>query len=227
MDITAGDVDDATLALFKLLISLVEHATDLLVSTVSSPRSILILKQLLSLSSLPGYFGVDEDISNIGLDVWEMLQEGIIDSVGEDGEDPIPGKTDAKQIWAIAKDVFGALVPALRRKVQWPPEDTLRTWPKGEIRIRFNEAPKAMSNDDIPRPDVKEKFRVYRSRVAEALLQAWACLRCRTKPFPHLTVSRCAGTLYFVKRCSGPSWKWRSRNLAHRATVGADGRYEA
>ena len=114
-------------ALFKLLVAIFEHSYTSIVGSLAAPRSITFLQRLILLTSFPGYFGDDEQISDLGLPVWAYLQEEVTDNGIVATES---GFGDPR--WATVKQVFEALVDGLCRKVELPSDEEYQAWPKGE-----------------------------------------------------------------------------------------------
>jgi hypothetical protein len=87
------------------------------------------LRLVLAYTGLPGYFGVDEEESELTLPFWYLFQEALwcTDFYVGDGEEGVAGDTDkegvdghAAQV-GMAKAVYSELVRVLRRKVAYPP----------------------------------------------------------------------------------------------------------
>lgn len=124
------------------------------------PKSHLIqrfLRLILGYTALPGWYGVDEDESEMTLGFWYLLQESLwsADYDGEqewgehgpqdsgsgsgsrgqddrDGGTPGDHETHEKNRWTVIRAVFGELVQVLRRKVVWPEKQALDGWGRGE-----------------------------------------------------------------------------------------------
>lgn len=131
-----GEADEIAIALFKLIAAVFEHSYTDIVETIAMPRSIRLLQRLLLLTCFPGYHGVDEQFSEVGLPIWSYLQEEISDNGIVATQS---GFGDPR--WPVVKDVFGALVDGLLRKIELPPADELRSWPKGKFNFGFQLAP--------------------------------------------------------------------------------------
>ncbi|KAK9900916.1 ARM repeat-containing protein [Cystobasidium minutum MCA 4210] len=144
------DVDEVTLALFKLLVAIFEHSYTVIIAELSTPRSIALLQRLLLLTCFPGYHDADEQISDIGLPIWAYLQEEIADNGVVATQS---GLGDPR--WPIVKDVFDALSNGLRGKVAFPEDREYDSWPK----------------------DIKQSFARYRVDVGDCLINAYYVLR--------------------------------------------------
>ncbi|THH20956.1 hypothetical protein EW146_g521 [Bondarzewia mesenterica] len=172
-----GTVDEIGNALCKLLTGLGDHSSDYLAENIAShdkvqpafvPVSVSLsgemptkgqlvqtfLRLLLSFTSLPGYYGVDEEESEMTLDFWYLFQEALwsVDiPESEDGEKR--DEVKEKELWDVARAVYAELVSALRRKVKWPGSGS--RWAKDQI----------------------DKFLAYRRDVGDTLINAYYVLR--------------------------------------------------
>jgi hypothetical protein len=204
--LTSGLVDETSRSLCKLLVALGDHSTSYLAANIASPSPITafhpspalgssastpthtptptpspsqltkshlvqtFLKFLLAYTALPGFYGADEDESEMTLGFWYLFQEALWNTdyyflqvgTGNDqdgaggfgvGGGGVPEKE--KDQWVIAKAVYIELVQVLRRKVVWPANSVLRGWAK----------------------DQREKFRIYRRDVGDALINAYYVIR--------------------------------------------------
>lgn len=86
------------------------------------------LRMLLQYTSLPGYYGVDEDESEMTLSFWYLLQESLwtIDFA-------VNNANAEEDQWSIANALYLELSVALWRKVTWPTQSVLSSWTKGII----------------------------------------------------------------------------------------------
>lgn len=109
------------------------------------------LRLILAFTGLPGYFGVDEEESEMTLGFWYLFQEALWgteyqdakDLVGDnineigDNDRSVGGNNDAamdtreKEQVRVAKEVYIELVQVLRRKVTFPPPSA--GWNKGKF----------------------------------------------------------------------------------------------
>jgi hypothetical protein len=117
-------VSEEALAVIKLLVTLIEFAYRTLVDNLASPRSMALCNNLLLVTSFPGQFAIEEEISDQGFTVWGLLEEAMSDE-GCIGNDP----NNEKQV--VGKQLYGALVEALRQKILWPVDS--RKCPKGAL----------------------------------------------------------------------------------------------
>lgn len=160
----SGIVEEVSHSLCKLLCALGDHSTkyfavNIASSTVVAPPpnisgqpqtkgylSQLFLRLLLAYTGLPGYYGVDEESSELTLGFWYMFQEALwgTDYYGDDEEEenPAPGALDEQGV--ITKALYVELVRVLRRKVTFPPPGS--GWQKGTCQ--------KFSVDSIPTPGI-------------------------------------------------------------------------
>jgi hypothetical protein len=108
------------------------------------------LRLILAFTGLPGYFGVDEEESEMTLGFWYLFQEALWGTEYHDGKDVVGDSineiddhdnsvgenndaimdTREKEQVRVAKEVYIELVQVLRRKVTFPPPSS--GWSKGE-----------------------------------------------------------------------------------------------
>lgn len=134
-----------------------DHATQYIASNIASaaspapvlaapvtsplpPKSHFVqtfLRQLMAYTALPGFYGVDEEESEMTLGFWYLFQEALWGGDLEydsDADIPSTNKRDGGQM-SVAKAVYSELVKALQRKSTWPEKNVLQTWPRGESLI--------------------------------------------------------------------------------------------
>ncbi|KAJ3573233.1 hypothetical protein NP233_g2568 [Leucocoprinus birnbaumii] len=191
--VSSGEVSPVARSTCKLIAALGDHSTSYLAANVASrvvtsinvppslqvdlqppaqsqraqiPKSHLVhsfLRLMLAFTGLPGYFGVDEDESEMTLGFWYLFQEALwsVDyhledasgDVGEFAETAPGGDAREKEQVRVAKAVYIELVQVLRRKVAFPPQGS--GWSKDQV----------------------EKFQVYRRDVGDTLINAYYVLR--------------------------------------------------
>lgn len=153
--LNAGDVNEVSHSFCKLLVALGEHSTSYIAINISStapvtplvPSSLppspaktkgyltqAFLRILLAYTGLAGYYGVDEEESEMTLSFWYLFQEALWSAdfeAPEGEEDNVSslrvGQRD-EQV-AMAKAVYSELVQVLRRKVAFPSKGN--GWSKG------------------------------------------------------------------------------------------------
>lgn len=149
-------------SLCKLIVALGDHSTSYIAINIASSAPVVtgpstppttkghlvqnFLRLLLQYTGLPGYFGVDEEESEMTLAFWYLLQEALwsTDWYGEDEEyedltDGTPAQRQQQQLdqadreksFMMAKAVYTELVVVLRRKVAFPPQGS--GWSRDQI----------------------------------------------------------------------------------------------
>lgn len=120
---TEQDTEEPVLSHIKLLVSLFESTTKQIATTLSSPRSIAVVRNLLSVTSFNGQFPVDEEVSELCTTSWGLLQEELAEE----------GLVGESEIGNTARQIYAALVEALLGKITWPRQEELKGWPKGTL----------------------------------------------------------------------------------------------
>lgn len=100
------------------------------------------LKVLLQYTALPGYYGVDEDESEMTLAFWYLFQEALwnVDygfDVTEDGDAGNEAEERDRDMMPVAKAVYSELVTVLRQKVVWPPRTVFNGWSRGKLILSY------------------------------------------------------------------------------------------
>ncbi|KAG6908732.1 hypothetical protein DXG01_003577 [Tephrocybe rancida] len=151
----SGDVDEIARSLCKLVVALGDHSSAYLAANLASNTPVTPLSQtpgapapptktrgelaqsflrlLLAYTGLPGYYGVDEEESEMTLGFWYLFQEALwsTDYYIEPGEEsrestPVSG---SEEVQAMSKLVYSELVRVLRRKAAFPGKGA--GWSKG------------------------------------------------------------------------------------------------
>ncbi|KIJ61703.1 hypothetical protein HYDPIDRAFT_115503 [Hydnomerulius pinastri MD-312] len=166
---TASEVSHS---LCKLIITLGDHSNTYFAANITSQKSVpgsahtrshlaqSFLRLLLGYTGLPGYYGTDEEESEMTLGFWYLFQESLWSVEYDDADDErgsVPPSSDVEERnrLAIVNAVYVELVKVLRRKVAWPPQSLLSGWAKDQV----------------------DKFQVYRRDVGDTLINAYYILR--------------------------------------------------
>ncbi|KAG9308679.1 armadillo-type protein [Chiua virens] len=169
--ISSGEASELSRSLCKLIVTLGDHSNTYFAINITSQQSVAgsqhtrsqliqgFLRLLLGYTGLPGYFGVDEEESEMTLGFWYLFQESLWSMEYEGEEDEggsIPsGDVEENNRLALVNAVYVELVKILRSKVAWPPQSILSVWPKDQM----------------------DKFQVYRRDVGDTLINAYYILR--------------------------------------------------
>ncbi|PFH48182.1 hypothetical protein AMATHDRAFT_66058 [Amanita thiersii Skay4041] len=175
--VTTGDVSPISHSLCQLLVALGDHSTSYIAANISSPTPVTplfspqsvhsitktrghlaqnFLKYLLAYTGLPGYYGVDEEESEMTLGFWYLLQETLWTTdyyIPEDQNEPTNSDRNGPEQITLAKAVYIELVKILRRKATFPAPGS--GWTKDQI----------------------ERFQVYRRDIGDTLINAFYILR--------------------------------------------------
>ena len=149
--LATNEVSPISHSLCKLLVALGDHSASYIAVNISSSIPVSMnspttkghltqnfLRLLLAYTGLPGYYGVDEEESELTLGFWYLYQEALWSTnyYIEDGNEehssvpPDAGNGGEAQEVLMAKAVYSELVKVLRRKVVFPPTGSgwLRGW---------------------------------------------------------------------------------------------------
>jgi len=154
------DEDDHTTRLLgRIAVTFGETFTETISFHMMEPAVMHLLELIMRLTTYPGYFGEEQEISEIPLNFWYVLQETLADSdmlpVTVERHASRNGLTN-EVVWVNKSFenifiVYRQLVLALRDKAMLPPEPEFAQWPK----------------------DVKDKFRIYRRDIADTLISPY------------------------------------------------------
>ncbi|KAG8982393.1 hypothetical protein FRB93_008149 [Tulasnella sp. JGI-2019a] len=146
--LATGAADEISHAFCKLILALGEHSSIYIADHMLDPNVQTLLRVILGYTGFPGWFGVDEDESELTLSFWFSIGEAILDS--EFGPESEPAR------WATITAVLVEMVLTLVRKSRWPTtEEGIGNWAK----------------------DQKEKFQNFRRDLGDTLLNTYYILR--------------------------------------------------
>jgi hypothetical protein len=97
-----------------MLAALVEHSSEWFVARLEQQDVQQFLGTVLRITGWEGTGGVDENVSELTLPIYPLIQEAIMDS------DSFTSDHNTNPMWALAKGFFRELVEVTRRKVRWP-----------------------------------------------------------------------------------------------------------
>ncbi|RDX49711.1 ARM repeat-containing protein [Lentinus brumalis] len=180
--VSEGFVNEISHSLCKLLVALGEHSAMYFAKNIAAPAQLKdptpcpfplptplpaishlvqnYLRLLLAYTALPGFYGVDEEESEMTLGFWYTFQEALWNAdfgfdVAEDGDSGAQAEERERDMMPVAKAVYTELVSVLRRKVVWAPRPILSGWAR----------------------DQRDKFQAYRRDVGDTLINAYYVLR--------------------------------------------------
>lgn len=136
--------------LCRLMTTLGENFTDFIARNLLRPDVIAYLNMMIGFVGYPGYFGADQEISEIPLNFWSDLQESMVDAedlfgggAGKDEEELVDEEEAARReekeeeqrrVKEAASLVYRKLVEVLRMKIEYPEEEEWAGWTKGMLR---------------------------------------------------------------------------------------------
>ncbi|KAF7724113.1 hypothetical protein EC973_001297 [Apophysomyces ossiformis] len=164
---------DTGRTLAKLFSTYGETFTDFLSIQLASPNISLLLDMIMQLTAFQGHFPVDQEVSDISLNFWYVLQETLFDqgiipvrentSEARDGDDDVSLKSDSnveQKLWIrrcgeAAMVVYRQLVTTLMQKAVFPENSVWESWNR----------------------DLKDKFRIYRRDLGDTMINPYYVLR--------------------------------------------------
>ncbi|ODN73851.1 hypothetical protein L202_07374 [Cryptococcus amylolentus CBS 6039] len=155
--VRGGDYEptDELIAFSKLIAALIEHSSDWFLAHIHEDRVQAFLGVVLRITGWQGTGGVEEEVSQLTLPVYSLLQESLMDS------DLFQAPHETDPSWQIAKQFFSELVSVTRRKVRWP----------GNGEVPTGEELGDMDNDD------REAFDAWRRDAGEVIVSGYYVLR--------------------------------------------------
>ncbi|KAI9244489.1 armadillo-type protein [Phascolomyces articulosus] len=146
----AEEDDEVGILLAKLLTGFGETFTEYISDHLAAPSMIALLNMIMQLTDFPGYFPTDQEVSEIPLNFWYVLQETLFDdgiipirqqvSIVTDADDDVVvdrATTHSEHIAWIrqcgetAMAVYRELVSVMKRKAAFPEDSIWQSWPKG------------------------------------------------------------------------------------------------
>lgn len=110
----AHEPSDEVIAATKMLCELVEHSSEWIVARITQADVQSFLGTILRITGWQGVGGVDENVSELTLPIYPLLQEAVMDSsVFSTPHDTAPE-------WQVVKGFFKQLVHVVRSKVRFP-----------------------------------------------------------------------------------------------------------
>ncbi|WVQ72312.1 hypothetical protein IAR50_001862 [Cryptococcus sp. DSM 104548] len=155
--IRGGDYEptDELIAFAKVIAALVEHSSDWFLAHIHEDRVQAFLGVVLRITGWQGTGGVEEEVSQLTLPVYSLLQESLMDS------DLFQAPHETDPSWQIVKQFFSELVVVTRRKVRWP----------GNGEVPAGEELGDMDNED------REAFDAWRRDAGEVIVSGYYVLR--------------------------------------------------
>ncbi|GJJ09063.1 hypothetical protein Clacol_003285 [Clathrus columnatus] len=158
---TKGFIGEISHSLCKLLCALGDHSAMHFSASLSSLPTQNFIRLMLGYTGFPGWFGVDEEDSELCLAFWYLLQESLwsVDFANDVEADENKSQlieVEEKEM-QIANEIYTQLVGVLKRKITWPPKAILSQWSKDQV----------------------DRFAQYRRDAGDMLVNAYYILRVK------------------------------------------------
>jgi hypothetical protein len=131
----AEEDEETARLLAKLFTTFGEAYTDYIVKQLARPDVNWLMNMIIQLTGFEGYVPVDQEVSEIPLNFWYIMQETLFD------EDVLPVRhtentSDANALWIVtcgqtAMAMYRELVKILIKNAGYPDEGTWTSWNKG------------------------------------------------------------------------------------------------
>ncbi|KAJ1973922.1 hypothetical protein H4R34_004914 [Dimargaris verticillata] len=186
-DLVASRNEDEARPFCKLLVGFAEMFADYLVPHLADPAVLRLVEYLVTISEYPGYFPVDQELSELPLNFWYLLQEAISDwvmenesdgfqlipadatlsgSVGTPDQLPLPSATTVPTSASATTDTC--------KQIRTQSHAIFQRVAQALLRQLVYPSPAEFSQ--WPR-DMRDRFRAYRRDVGDTLLTCYYVLR--------------------------------------------------
>ncbi|KAI7866589.1 armadillo-type protein, partial [Spinellus fusiger] len=117
--------EDTSKSLAKLFTAYGEAYADFIAEQLCRQDILVLMDMLMQLTAFSGYFPVDQELSDIPLNFWYVLQETLID----DGILPVQDSTQwRRQCGEAALMIYRQLVITIQQKAMFPPDNVWNSW---------------------------------------------------------------------------------------------------
>ncbi|KAI8375089.1 armadillo-type protein [Choanephora cucurbitarum] len=158
----AEEDEETARLLAKLFSTFGETYTDFIVMQLARPDVEWLMHMIMQLTGFQGYFPVDQEVSEIPLNFWYIMQETLFDeSILPIREPTAADEEDAeKKVWMVkcgqtAIAIYKQLVKVLIQNARYPDDSTWDSWNK----------------------DVKDKFKIWRRDLGDTMINPYYVLR--------------------------------------------------
>ncbi|KAL9558404.1 hypothetical protein MBANPS3_000904 [Mucor bainieri] len=158
-ELCLAEEDEETARLIaKLLTTFGETYTDYIVGQLARPDMYWLMKMILRLTGFNGYFPIDQEVTEIPLNFWYIMQETLFDECILPVKPTAPTETEA--LWKYncgqaALAIYRELVEILTRDARYPEESVWESWHK----------------------DIKDKFKTWRRDLGDTMINPFYVLR--------------------------------------------------
>ncbi|KAG1452434.1 hypothetical protein G6F55_008680 [Rhizopus delemar] len=148
----ADDDEETARSLAKLFTNFGETYTDYITKELVNPNVRVLLNMIMRLTGFEGYFPVDQEVSEIPLNFWYILQETLYD------ESVLPINTNdewIKNCGQTAMTIYRELVLVLIKNARYPDDDIWAMWNK----------------------DMQDRFKIWRRDLGDTMINPYYVLR--------------------------------------------------
>lgn len=150
--------EETARSLAKLFTTFGEAYTDYIATQLADAKISLLLSMIMQLTGYEGYFPIDQEVSEVPLNFWYVLQETLVD------ENILPVRphdnNTEQKVWNItcgqtALNMYRELVKILVKNSCYPEDDVWNSWTK----------------------DIKDKFKIWRRDLGDTMINPYYVLR--------------------------------------------------
>lgn len=141
-----AEEDEETARLIaKLLTTFGETYTDYIVSQLARPDIYWLITMVIRLTGFEGFFPIDQEVTEITLNFWYIMQETLFDECILPVQQSAPSDQDneTEKLWKFncgqaALAIYRELVEILTKNACYPDEPTWESWNKGKKEPKTN-----------------------------------------------------------------------------------------
>ncbi|KAF9402028.1 hypothetical protein BGX21_011452 [Mortierella sp. AD011] len=173
-----AESEDVGKSLCQLLSAFGDNFSDWIAARFLRPDIVIYLEMMMGFAGFPGYYAEDEEISDLTLNFWYVLQESLSELQPDDSEDGIGresldedrhvilssissasnivglNKQSLQAIREASTQVYVKLTEVLRRKLEYPMQKEWMTWTR----------------------DIRQEFTGHRQEIADTLINSYHVL---------------------------------------------------
>ncbi|RCH88597.1 hypothetical protein CU098_001683, partial [Rhizopus stolonifer] len=156
----AQEDEETARLLAKLFTTFGETYTDYIVLELARPDIKWFLNMIMQLTGYQGYFPIDQEVSEIPLNFWYIMQETLFDENVLPVREPENNEDMEKKMWIVscgqtALAIYRELVKILIKNACYPDDATWNSWNK----------------------DIKDKFKIWRRDLGDTMINPYYVLR--------------------------------------------------
>lgn len=179
-ELCIAEEDEETARLIaKLLTTFGETYTDYIVGQLGRPDMYWLMTMILRLTGFEGFFPIDQEVAEIPLNFWYIMQETLFDECILPVKPAAPSETE--ELWKYncgqaALVIYRELVEILIRNARYPEEPVWESWTKGR-QDYLGGGGSRMRARLIVGIDIKDKFKTWRRDLGDTMINPFYVLR--------------------------------------------------